>query len=132
MVNHSLIALAALTCVSAALAQPAAAAVHGFSFRAAEFMDDDKALAEAQAFLATQEPKGLPMADAARRLSEADMYCKPLRGAADGSQDCSFAMMAGGDGGTLGKDIWAVRLRSDGQGRLAVAGLNHDRIDFHP
>ena len=132
MITHSLIALAALTCVGAASAQPAAAAVHGFSFRAAEFMDDDKALAEAQAFLATQEPKGLPMADAARRLSKADMYCKPLRGAADGSQDCSFAMMAGGDGGTLGEDIWTVRLRSDSQGRLAAADLDHDRTGFRP
>jgi hypothetical protein len=49
------------------------------------------------------------------------------RGASPGVTACSFGMIAGRDGGTLGDDTWTVRLSSDGQGKLVAARLDHER-----
>jgi hypothetical protein len=119
---------AAGLCVATAFAAQASAAQPAFTFRQAEFMHHDDAMNSATAFVAGELPAGLSMPDAVARLSRADMDCGPA--SSSGTTACSFGMIAGRDGGTLGDDTWTVRLRSDGQGKLVAARLDHERTGF--
>jgi hypothetical protein len=118
-----------LCLIAAGAAQPSSAQP-AFSFRQAEFMNSEEAMRSATAFVADELPAGLSMPDAVARLSRADMHCRAE--SSSGETACSFAMMAGADGGTLGEDTWTVRLRCDPQDKLMAARMEHERTGFAP
>jgi len=119
-------AAAALCLLVVCSAQPSAAQP-AFSFRQAEFMNEDAALRSATAFVADELPAGLAVPEALARLKRADMDCRPD---ASGVTACSFGMVEGRDGGTLGEDTWTVRLRRDPQDRITAADLSHQQTGF--
>jgi hypothetical protein len=94
-------------------------------------MDRDAGLAAARAFVASQLPTGTPMARARERLARAAMDCGPTKGS-DGSLACQYTMLAGGDGGDLGEDVWTVHLASDGQGSVKAAKVVLQRYGMEP
>ena len=107
------------------------AAAHGFRFRDAEYMPDDRAMAAAQAFVAGRLPKGLPRAEALSRLRLADMRCGPAH-ATGGPVECGFEMPVHIGGGVIGEDAWTVRLAFAPDGTLADAAVRHDIIGTGP
>lgn len=91
-----------------------------FTFRGVEFIASDERIAAAQAFVAQQLPKGLPIPEAVRRLKRADAFCKGYQ-PADAELKCQSSMVVHPTGLELGEVTWTVRLTQDGQGLLANA-----------
>lgn len=95
-----------------------------FTFRDAEFLEADRGLEAAQAFVRTKLVSGILMQQARQVLGRADMRCrKPAL--PDGAVMCDFTETIHIEGGTLGEDHWTVRLIPDGTDRLASAALDH-------
>ena len=111
----------AIVVAAAAMLAAGGASAHGFTFRDAEFLSDDTALEQAQAFVADRLPAGLPLTEARARLATADMRCG--RGVA--AVTCDLGMIVHIDGGLLGEDHWRVRLTADADGRLTEAAVDH-------
>lgn len=113
------------------LAGVATAGEHGFSFWDAEFMPPDRAMAEAQAYVAQALPSGLPIDVALRRLRKASMSCR-APGAPGAPIICDCSEVVHLQGGILGEDHWTVVLTADASGRLASASLDHHIIGAGP
>ena len=92
-------------------------------------MPREKGEAAARAFIAAQLPAGLPLAEAEARLDRAIMGCNERRLSA-GEVDCEYYEIVGSDGGTLGDDVWSVRLTVDEQHRLQSVSFNRSRTGF--
>jgi len=100
-----------------------------FTFARAEFMRSDRGMIAAQNFIASQLPSGIPMQEARKRLSKADMGCGH-QGEPGEQVSCQFYELAGRDGGTLGEDRWTVLLTADGANNLQTATLDRTHSGF--
>lgn len=116
--------MAACGCLG--LSSHAGAARHdgSFTFRDAEFLEADRGLEAAQAFMRTKLPPGISMQQARQLLGRADMRCRKPVVPADFVL-CDFTEVVHIEGGTLGEDHWTVRLIADGHDHLASATLDH-------
>lgn len=122
----------ALVLLATIAAPPAAVArERPFSFWQAEFMPQDRAMTEAQAFVASALRPGLAMTQARARLRRAGMVCGRPQGPDDGVE-CVTSETVHIGGGLIGEDRWTVRLTPDGRGGLRAARLGHEIIGSGP
>ncbi len=98
-----------------------------FTFPRAEFLPGSQGMALAQAFVAQDLPRGLPMTEAVARVRRAVMACHPAR-AVSGVMVCEYSISVKPDGGDAGEDGWRVRLSPGPDGRLQDASVSRFHI----
>ncbi|HZC17417.1 MAG TPA: hypothetical protein VE309_11715 [Caulobacteraceae bacterium] len=114
--------------LAAALASPvAAAAPRRFTFAYAEFLPNDEAMRQSQAFVAQALPPGLPMREAIARVERADMSCHGGRGQ-DGVVNCDFFINAAPPDGPLGENFWNLSLTPGPDGALQSVSLHRSHV----
>lgn len=97
-----------------------------FTFPDAEYMRGDEGLKAAQSFAETQLTPGLPMDTAVAKVENAVAGCETPADP-QATINCQYYIMARPTGGSLGEDIWSVKLVPGPNGTLQDAIVQTSR-----
>ena len=99
---------------------------HHFTFPDAEFMRGDEGLKAARSFAETQLVPGMAMDAAVGKVENAVAACKTPSNA-QATINCEYYIIARPTGGTLGENIWSVKLIPGPNGTLQNAIVERSR-----